>query len=306
MSVTDRLLAGPGFAGPGFAVFTRRPTFAFSTIGHYLTADRAITHVLFVPNAATHAQFTEGITRVCGSLDVALTVAPWESYGTPANVARVEALPSEGLAIVLADQRRTLGNRLDVRRTYMRRKAARKRIVVDVLPYEVDAWRVYFPFAFFDRSLLGYHHSYAIEQDYERFRDGGLDVNPCDPERIAAATWQAAIVDDVSGLGPFTDIEIKASAEHHAAYAVFRDSLFESEKSIASVKSKLARWISERYPKRAIPHDLKAVYAADFRMMVRTDLPFDCWLAREITGLAQHTNTLIAAYKRRQREAGET
>lgn len=301
MSRLDRMLAGPGFA-----VFTQRPTFTFEVLAAYFRANRNISHVLYVPNAATHVQTTDAIECIARDCNLIVSVSPWEAYGTPANVAAVEALPSDSLAIILADQRRTIGNRLDVRRGYMRRKAARKRIVVDVLPYEVAPWRTYFPFAFFDRGLLGYHHSYAIEQDYERWLNGGIAQNPCAAERLAGLTWKGAIVDEtLSGLLPVGTTTLRASTEHHAEYAAFRDHLFENEKSIASVKAKLARWIDERYPERSIPHDMKAVYSSSFKGIVRTDLPFDVWLANEIGNLVNHTNALLAHYLEHQRNAGE-
>jgi len=297
----DRMLAGSGFA-----IFTQRPTFTFETLDAYFRADPSISHVLYVPNAATHVQTTDAIERLARAHNLIVSVSPWETYGTPANVASVAALPSDSLAIILADQRRTIGNRLDVRRGYMRRKAARKRIVVDVLPYEVAPWRVYFPFAFFDRSLLGYHHSYAIEQDYDRWLDGGLPQNPCDAERIASLTWKGAIVDrQIRGLPTFFAKMLLVSAEHHAEYAAFRDGLFASEKSITSVKTKLARWITERYPGRTIPHDMRHLYGRAEHRFVRTDLPFDEWLSLEVDSLVTHTNRLLDAYLRHQSKAGE-
>lgn len=304
MSRSDRLLAGPGFA-----VFTRRPTFAGAVLGSYLAEDDGVRDVLLVPNAATTPEMLSEVVSTVRELAVPLTIIPWERYGEPANVRAVDELRSEGLAIVLMDQRRTVADRLDVRRGYMRRKAARKRVVVDAIPYEVAPWRVYFPFAFFDRSLLGYHHSYAVEQDYERYLDGGLAENPCDPARVVEKTWRAAVVDDVDGgrffPAPIRVDPIPATPEHHAEYARARDGLFESEKSIASVKAKLAKWIQTRYPARSIPHDLKRVYEPGFTAVRPTDLPFDLWLTNEILGLVDHTNRLLTGYVQKQREAGE-
>lgn len=292
-------------AGPGFAAFGRRPDFAANLIIRTLELDPAIRHLVYVYNDTSSLALGDAVREICAIHDVALRMVPWSTYGNPGNVAAVEALPSESLTFVLADQRRTVGDRLDVRRSYMRRKAARRRIVVDVVPYEVLPWRTYFPFAFFDRNLLGYHHSYAIEQDYERFLDGHLEENPCDPARLAEKTWRAAFVDAPAFFIARPElVELRASARDHAAYGEVRDGLFTSEKSIAGVKSKLARWIQQRYPERAIPHDMKRVYAPGLTRLVHTDLPFDRWLVREIVGLMDHTDALLGLYARYQNEAG--
>ncbi len=303
MSRLDRLLAGPGFA-----VFSRGPFFVHDVLAAYLAADPAVTHVLFVYTSWTEPAIQHAVMQAVQVRKLGLHAVSWHVYGDPENVRAVEALPSEALAIVLADQRRTVGDRLDVRRGYMRRKAARKRIVVDVAPYEAAPWKVYFPFAFFDRSLLGYHHSYAIEQDYDRFLDGSLAENPCDPVRIVERTWQATVVDpDTRLFREPIDVRpsIAASPEHHAEYARFRDGLFENEKSITGVKAKLSTWIQHRYPARFLPHDLKSLYLGRTEYLVPTDLPFDLWLTREILGVVAHTNQLLDLYERKQREAGE-
>lgn len=287
----------------GFAVFTRSPEFTARALDTHLQSDPGVKHLLYVPNKATDPDLTERVRVVTEKLGVALQVVPWETYALPTNVSLVESLPSDALAILLTDQRRTLGDRLDVRRQYMRRKVARRRIVVDHAPYESVPWRVYFPFAFFDRSLLGYHHSYAIEQDYERFLDGQIETNPCDPGIIAAKTWKAAVVDPAYATGFFRlpEVEmVRASTEHHRAYATYRDGLFEHERSIKSVTSKLTKWAQNRYPQRSLPTDLKRIYDPGFTRIVHTDLPFDRWMVGEILGVMHHTNKLLAEYLRLQ------
>ncbi len=295
----DRLLAGRGFA-----VFSREATFSAGVVERYLHLDRAVKHVVLVHHDETAPVFVERLGLACAELHVSFRPVLWSEYGEPGNVAHVGALPSAGLAFVSVDHHKTVHDRLDVRRGYIRRKAARKKVAVDAIPYEVLPWRVYFPFAFFDRDLLGYHHSYALEQDHEKFLDGSAAEDPCAAERIAGLVWRCAVVDGrpVFARRPVVE-EVAASPAEHVQYAVVRDGLFATEKSISAVKSKLARWIQDRHPTRSIPTDLKRVYAPDFTRIVATDLPFDRWLCREITALMDHTDELLRLLAERQREA---
>lgn len=301
MGRDDRLLAGHGFA-----VFSRSPTFAAETVARYLLADREVRHVVYIHHPATSPTLTEGVREAAAAVGAVFQPVAWAEYGKPANVRAVGELPPEHLAFVSADHHLSVHDRLDKRRAYIRRKGARKKIAIDTIPYEALPWRVYFPFAFFDTGLLGYHHSYALEQDYERYLDGQLTDNPCDAARIAAKTWASAVVDSPVCFPrhPSTRV-VAATAQHHKEYERVRDGFFESEKSIAVVKSKLAAWIQERYPERDVPTDLKRVYDPSFTRIVRTDLPFDRWLSDEIHGLLRHSDELMRLYEWHQREAGE-
>ncbi len=297
MSRIERLLAGRGFA-----VFTQSQAFAADTITSYLRADPEVRHVVLVHHL-------DGVTPLLAGAIAAegpeVLSVHWSRCGDPDHVAAVAAIPSSGLVFVSLDHHRTVGNRLDPRRRYIRRKEARKKIVIDAVPYENEAWRVFFPFAFFDRDFLGYHHSYALEQDYGRFLDGDLEQNPCEPARIADLTWRGAVVDAPRFSSRPAVTTLQACAEDHAAYPAIRDALFDGEKTISSVKRKLARWIQERYPSRSIRTDMRDVYADAPPPVVATDLPFDRWLLAEQVGLMNHTDALLRAYIEHQREAGE-
>lgn len=297
----DRLLAGRGFA-----VFARDARFSAGVVERYLRLDREVKHLVLVHHADTNPVIAERLGRACAELHVAFRPVLWSEYGDPGNVAHVGALPSSSLAFVSADHHKTVHDRLDPRRGYIRRKAARKKVALDSVPYEVHPWRVFFPFAFFDRDLLGYHHSYALEQDHEKHLDDPATEDPCAPARIAALTWKAAVVD---GRPAFerrpAAVELAASKVDHEEYARVRDVLFDAEKSISGVKAKLSHWIQDRYPDRTVPTDLKRVYAPGFDRIVATDLPFDRWLVREIHTLMDHTDELLRLYAEHQREAGE-
>lgn len=299
MSLDERLLSGHGFA-----VFSRDPVFAARAVGRYVALDPEVRHVVLIHHPSTSPALLESMQAVTSSFDVR-TVA-WASYGHPSNVSAIAALPSKHLVFVSLDHHRSVHDRLDRRRAHIRRKDARKKIAVDAIPYEALPWRVYFPFAFFDTGLLGYHHSYAIEQDYERFLDGALATNPCEVNAIVDRTWRHAVVDASARFAALPTVRVlAASPVEHKAYAIQRDRLFESEKTIASVKKKLSDWIQARHPERSIPLDVKRIYEPGISEIVRTDLPFDRWLAEELLGVMEHTNALVARYIQHQREAGE-
>lgn len=296
----DRLLAGRGFA-----VFAREASFQAGVVERYLGLDREVKHLVLVYHADTDPLLVERLALVCVELHVGFRPVLWSDYGHPSNVAHVGALPSAGLVFVSADHHKTVHDRLDPRRGYIRRKAARKKVSLDTVPYEVHPWRVFFPFAFFDRDMLGYHHSYALEQDYEKHLDDPATEDPCAPARIAAKTWRAAVVDGqpVFGRRPTVE-EVDATQADHVEYTRVRDTLFDTEKSITGVKAKLARWIQDRYPMRSLPTDMKRLYARDLDRLVVTDLPFDAWLVREAFALMDHTDELLRLYAEHQREGG--
>jgi hypothetical protein len=151
----DRLTAGRGFAAFG------PPSFTGGVVARYLRLDREVRHLVLVHHADTAPALVETIGAACAEHRVAFRPVPWAEYGDPSNVAHVGALPPSGLVFVSADHHKSVRDRLDPRRGYIRRKTARRKIALDTIPYEVAPWRVFFPFGFFDRDLMGYHHSRA-------------------------------------------------------------------------------------------------------------------------------------------------
>jgi hypothetical protein len=302
MSRPDRLVRGPGFA-----VFTRHPPFAAELLAEALANDKGLEHVVCVPHETSLPALIEALRRVVEGAGRVFDLIPFEVYGAPETIHRVGQIDPVRLAIVVCDLRRMVSNRLDTRLHYLyTRHRARKKVVVDLVPYESMPWRVYFPFGVFNRHLLAFNHSYAIEQDYDKFLDGYTKVNPCEAALVAQKTAPAAFVDEAAFFQRRPAfVELQASAADHAAYQARRDELFRTAKSITTVKAQLGKWIQERYPSRTISADLKRVYAPDLGPITATDLPFDRWIVREIEALMDHTDALYAGYMRYQQEAGE-
>lgn len=302
MSRAERLQAGAGFA-----VFTRRPAFVAELVGGCLAGDQALEHVVCVPHASTAPALVEALGAAVRGAGRVFDLIPFEAYGAPGTIHRVGQVPAERLAIVVIDLRRMVSNRLDLRLQYLyTRHRARKKIVVDLVPYESMPWRIFFPFGVFNRHLLAFNHSYAIEQDYDKYLDGFTKNNPCDAALVAGKTAEAAFVDeDAFFQHRPAFVEIPARPGDLAAYTARRDELFRTATSITTVKAQLGKWIQQRYPARTIVPDLKRVYAPDLGPIVATDLPFDRWIVREIVGLMDHTDAIYAHYMRFQREAGE-
>lgn len=283
----------------GFAIFSRNTEYVLRTLASYFAEDTSVRCVVLITHPETDEALTGGLGRLLHERGIPIQVIPWETYGQPEIVRTVSDIDGDGLVFVSTEHHRTVRNRLDPRRGYVRRKAARKKIAIDSIPYEVMPWRIYFPFAFFDTGLLGYHHSYAIEQDYERFLDGGLSENPCAVDRIVDKTAHVAFADRLLFERRPEEFLIQVPVREHEAYAMERDHLFASEKTITGVKTKLHKWIQARHPERAIPLDLRDVYdPAKVARIVRTDLLFDQWLAREAHALMDHTDGLLWSYQR--------
>ncbi len=297
MNRAARLHAGRGFAAFG------RPAFASELLDAFMREDAGAEHILLFHHGSTDPAIAETLRSAAAARGASFTAVAFERGADPDQVAAMDALPSECLTLVYADLRKMVSDRLDARRSHVRRKKARKKVVVDLLPYEVFPWRVFFPFAAVDKHLLGYAHSYALEQDYDKFLDGLNDQNPCDAELVASKTWTVAFVEAPAFFVARPEVVvIEASKSDHAEYARVRDALFDSEKAITGVKSKLTKWIQKRYPTRTVKTDPKWIYASPDRI-VRTDLPFDRWLVDDAFGIMDHTDRLLALYAERQREA---
>lgn len=271
----------------GFVVITEDPTFASEKIADLIREDGGFRHVVYVP----HEHSDPRLGRMLSARGAEIVL--FGEYGAPDNVQRIAALPPDGLLIIVSDLHRMVGNRLDLRLQYLyTRHRARKKVVVDSVPYEAQPWRVFFPLGLVDKHLLAYNHSYAIEQDYDKFLDGYIDHNPCAAETIAAKTKNAVFVDRDHIFGREPEVTEVPAGEHLAEYERYRDELFVTQKSITGVKKRLDAWVQERFPERSVPVDLRSIYAGLGRLVV-TDLPFDRWLVSEIRGLIRHTDTLM-------------
>lgn len=292
-SLSDRL------QGRGFAVFSRNEEFIGKVFSHYLRIEQApLQHVVIIHHPTTTPSLVESFAERAREASLFPLPVPWAEYGRPNIVAQISDLPGESLVFVSLDHQESVRDRLDVRRGYVRRKEAKKKIAVSPIPYEVQPWRVYFPFAFFDRDFMGYHHSYALEQDYEKFLNGLNENNPCEAGRIAALTKRAAITDGVPVFPELPPVRIlTTSTEEQAEYAKVRDQLFDTEKTFPLLKSKLNHWIQVRHRDRCVPTQLHRVYHDFPAEIVITDLPFDRWLHQEFVSLVTHTNQLIGLWR---------
>lgn len=216
----------------------------------------------------------------------------FEDFGSPSTVDLLDSLPSDRLAIVAFDLCRMLGNRLDLRldRIQMRHPAV-ARICVDPLPYIAKPWQVYFPYSLLSTKILGYGHSYAIEREWDKFKDGLRD-DPCDPEVIGSTLKPFTFIDRPSWRERPTYNLIQCSPIIRETYERERDRLFESETGIKSLIRKLHSSTQKMIPSRTIPLDLKHLYG-EHNAYTMSNLPLDQFLRKEIDTIFDHTNNLM-------------
>lgn len=273
----------------GGVVFSSDASFIRESVAEILRHHPNV-DLLLVVYSAKHTNLA--IKTSVLNLGVSVYFVSFEDFGSPATVDLLDSLSSDRLAIAAFDLCRMLGNRLDLRldRIQMRHPAV-ARICVDPLPYIAKPWQVYFPYSLLSTKILGYGHSYAIEREWDKFKDGLRD-DPCLPDLIGPT------------LKPFTFIDrpfwrerpsfnvVQSGTVIREMYQRERDQLFESETGIKSLIRKLHSSTQQMIPARTIPLDFKHLYG-ERNYYTMCDLPLDQFLRKEIDAVFDHTNQLM-------------
>lgn len=273
----------------GGVVFSSNASFIRESVAEILRYHPNVDHVLAVYSAKhTMADIK---TSILG-LGHEVRFVSFEDFGSPSTVDLLDSLPSDRLAIVAFDLCRMLGNRLDLRldRIQMRHPAV-VRICIDPLPYIARPWQVYFPYSLLSTKILGYGHSYAIEREWDKYKDGLRD-DPCLPEMIGPILKHFTFIDRPFWRNhPSFDV-IQSGSIIREMYKTERDHLFESETGIKSLIRKLHAATQKMIPTRTIPLDLKHLYGSR-NSFTMSDLPLDLFLRDEIISIYDHTNALM-------------
>jgi len=273
----------------GGVVFSSDASFIRASVAEILRNHPNVDHLLAV-YSAKHTNLA--IKTSVLNLGAAVYFVSFEDFGLPATVDLLDSLPSDRLAIVTFDLCRMLGNRLDLRldRIQMRHPAV-MRICVDPLPYIAKPWQVYFPYSLLSTKILGYGHSYAIEREWDKFKDGLRD-DPCLPDLIGPILKRFTFIDRSSWRERPSFNVIQSGTLIREMYQRERDQLFESETGIKSLIRKLHASTQKMIPARTIPLDLKYLYG-ERNCYTMSDLPLDQFLRKEIDAVFDHTNELM-------------
>ena len=277
----------------GFAVFSNDIQYEFKILDNFFVSDPAIESIIFVYSQKNDISLVYIDKLVEYKKD--LVVVPFEDYNKIEYASLVEALDLTKTVMVIKDLRFML-KRLDERLSMMQIKhSCYKKIVIDIVPYVVDMWKIYFPYSFFDKTLLGYSHSYAVEAAARNYEMDDTLKNPYDTVDIAKRVKGATFINYSKFFTFKLSFKVyKVTHEELAEYERLRDSLFDTESSIKRVLLKLHKYASSLVPGYNVPFNLNKVY--DWKGDVeicRTDLKVDDYLCSEVIKLIDSTNTLV-------------
>ena len=168
------------------------------------------------------------------------------------------------------------------------------KVIIQHLPYIVNAWKIYYPYSCIDKRLLKYPHSYAFEQDCQNYFNDMRESDPCDIARITENICDITAIDyeryfEASPI--FNVVPVSDGAKKE--YQEIKESLFTTDDiGISQIKKKLYKFAQSSVFGHNLPIDLKKIYANKNVVFTCSNLPIDNWICGEITKLVKHTNEL--------------
>lgn len=276
----------------GFVCFNRNFEFALSKIKWFLASVTEIEQIVAVYSAKqTNPFFLAALQNAIKTQE--FYRVSFEDYANSENIEQMKAFDESKLLLIVFDISQMLGNRLDFRLDQIQvRQRARAKIVVEEFPYLVRPWQIYFPFSLLDKTLLGYNHSYAIEGEYKKYKDG-LRTDPCAVKIIGEQIKPVTFIDYDRVFPVFPEIiEEQVSGNMRGEYETYKLALFETETGPAALLRKLDKFVQTLLPSRRVPFNLKKIYQPDFKRVVKTDLPLDNYLVAEMLEVMNHSNDL--------------
>ena len=252
--------------------------------------------------------------RITNDLDVVKSKYPNFEYmrmkavTEPNNMQKLKEATKNDL-IVIKNPR--LGNIMDENVDFLQIVVKGYFFVVDDHPFmgKRKMFWFYFPWSFFDKSLLGYPHSYA-------FRDAEPTENydPYDPDMLAQKVSSATKIDYKRFFNfEIEEVDYELTIEEHEEYQKLKEKLFEEEKDHRPIIRKLKEFVDkteskqkavaqnfghelniEYYVKRLYKKFREGQHLAKYYKYV-SDAKVDIFLNKRTTKYIENTNKLTEA-----------
>lgn len=245
----------------GFVIFSNSEEYEQNIIKEYLELDSVVKNIVFVYSKKNTIDWSEWLNQ----FEKRVLTVPFEDYDNIEYAGVIENIDRQKTLMIIKDVR-YMEKRLDKRLSLMQIKhMCYKKIVIDAYPYEVNKYKIYYPYSFFDKTLLGYSHSYAIERDINKYEDDDSLPNPFVIEDIVKMIVPATFI-NYSKLFKFKIIEHvhEATKTQLQEYEDLKDELFilyEAGK-IGDKKliTQLQKYVKSILTEYSIPTDLKKIY----------------------------------------------
>lgn len=168
------------------------------------------------------------------------------------------------------------------------------KIIVQHLPYMVDAWKIYYPYSCIDKRLLKYPHSYAFEQDCQNYFNEMRESDPCAIDRITENICDITAIDYEHYFEEMPVFNtVQTSDDIKQEYSDLKESLFATDGiGISQIQKKLYKLAQSSVFGHNLPIDLKNIYSNTGHIFTCSDLPIDTWISSEIRRIVNHTNEL--------------
>jgi len=283
------------FKEPGFTIFSNEAKYELNILSKYFKSDTNMESIIFV--YSQKSKIPQFFIDTLATFNKKLIMVPFEEYNKIEYASAVEALNLDKTVMIIKDLRFML-KRLDERLSMMQIKhSCYKKIIIDIVPFVTDMWKIYFPYSFFDKALLGYSHSYAFEAAVRNYENDKTLPDPYDPIAIAQKIKKATFINYSKFFNfKLSTEEYKVTDEELAEYEKLKDSLFESETSIKRIISKLHEYSSSITFGHNLPLNLDKIYEwKDFDEIVinKSNLKVDNYLYSEMIKLINNTNILV-------------
>lgn len=278
----------------GFVIFSNDLEYEFNILGRYFASDPVPENIIFVYSRKNDVSgvFSE---RLAG-LNKKVLVVPFEDYNKIENASLIESLDMSRTVMVIKDLRFML-KRLDERLSMMQIKhSCYKKIVIDAMPFVVNPWKFYFPYSFFDKSLLGYSHSYAFEAAIRNYEEDPTLDDPVDPVVLAGKVYPVTFINYRKFFNFSLSFDVYRITESELlGYEKLKKELFDGENSIKKIIGRLHAYASSMVVGYNVPLKLDRVYEWCGDVVIRrTNLKVDDYLCSEMNKLIGGMNILVA------------
>jgi hypothetical protein len=277
----------------GFVIFSNDIDYELGILGGYFLIEGGLKNIIFVYSQKDPVDLT--YTNRLLSFGKNLLIIPFEEYNKIEYASAVEALDLNETVMIIKDLRFML-KRLDERLSMMQIKhVCYKKVIIDKVPFLVDMWRLYFYYSFFDKTLLGYSHSYAFEAAVRNYEEDKALPDPYDAFVLANKIKKATFI-NFKELFTF-NLHFKTYEVTEAelrGYEDLKEKLFSAETGVKKIISQLHKYASKLVPAYNVPLKLEPVYGwrGPEVLIERTNLKVDTYLCSELGALINRGNAL--------------
>jgi hypothetical protein len=277
----------------GFVIFSNDADYELGILGDYFLTESGLKNIIFVYSQKAPVDLT--YTNKLLSFGKNLLVIPFEEYNKIEYASAVEALDLNETVMIIKDLRFML-KRLDERLSMMQIKhVCSKKIIIDRVPFLVDMWKLYFNYSFFDKTLLGYSHSYAFEAAVRNYEEDRALPDPYDPFVLANRIKKATFINFKELFTFKVHFKIYEVTEAELrGYEDLKEKLFSAKTGVKKIISQLYKYASKLVPAYNVPLKLESIY--DWKgseiIIQRTNLKVDTYLCSELEALINRGNAL--------------